>query len=200
MSSSRGVNWTPEEVEVMLQAVLSRGLAPTLIGSGKAPNRKLYAGVSKAMARKGHTRNPTQVQNKWKALKKEFFKATAAFQGEPTTVGWPKHYSLMPEAWLMAGRPDPATNRKGGSTACSSREEMGSQEAIHKEVGTEEETSSRSVEVPERRDSDTPRERDTEEDRDLERRLAVVERWLKKRKGAAKRLLAKQRAAEQAGQ
>uniref|UniRef100_A0ACB8F6Z3 Uncharacterized protein n=1 Tax=Sphaerodactylus townsendi TaxID=933632 RepID=A0ACB8F6Z3_9SAUR len=38
-----------------------------------------------------------------------------------------------------------------------------------------------------------------DEDRDLERRLAVVEKWMNRRKGAARRLLAKRRAAEKAG-
>uniref|UniRef100_A0ACB8FPE0 Uncharacterized protein n=1 Tax=Sphaerodactylus townsendi TaxID=933632 RepID=A0ACB8FPE0_9SAUR len=35
--------------------------------------------------------------------------------------------------------------------------------------------------------------------KDLERRLAVVEKWMNKRKGAARRLLEKRRAAEKAG-
>ncbi|XP_048338978.1 uncharacterized protein LOC125425415, partial [Sphaerodactylus townsendi] len=49
MSSSRGVNWSEEEVEAMILSVISRGVAPNLVGSGKAPNRKIYSGLSKAM-------------------------------------------------------------------------------------------------------------------------------------------------------
>uniref|UniRef100_A0ACB8E6T1 Uncharacterized protein n=1 Tax=Sphaerodactylus townsendi TaxID=933632 RepID=A0ACB8E6T1_9SAUR len=184
MSSSRGVNWSEEEVEAMILAVISRG-APNLVGSGKAPNRKIYSGLSKAMARRGHNRSPTQIQNKWKALKKEFLKLRAACSGEPSVAGRPKHYALMREAWLKAGGPEQTSEMKGGM--CGDTEGAlttagrSASETTTRAVGTQTEPSL---------DANC---------KDLERRLAVVEKWMNRRKGAARRLLEKRRAAEKAG-
>ncbi|XP_048338986.1 uncharacterized protein LOC125425619 [Sphaerodactylus townsendi] len=185
MSSSRGVNWSEEEVEAMILSVISRGVAPNLVGSGKAPNRKIYSGLSKAMARRGHNRSPTQIQNKWKALKKEYLKLRAACGGEPSVAGRPKHYSLMREAWLKAGGPEQTSEMKGGM----SRDTEG---ALTTAGRSATETTTRAVGTQTEPSLDANY-------RDLERRLAVVEKWMNRRKGAARRLLAKRRAAEKAG-
>uniref|UniRef100_A0ACB8FJM5 Uncharacterized protein n=1 Tax=Sphaerodactylus townsendi TaxID=933632 RepID=A0ACB8FJM5_9SAUR len=127
------------------------------------------------MARRGHNRSPTQIQNKWKALKKEYLKLRAACGGEPSVAGRPKHYSLMREAWLKAGGPEQTSEMKGGAASPTTK--------------TKEERSEGATQV----------QCSEDEDRDLERRLAVVEKWMNRRKGAARRLLAKRRAAEKAG-
>uniref|UniRef100_A0ACB8EYY4 Uncharacterized protein n=1 Tax=Sphaerodactylus townsendi TaxID=933632 RepID=A0ACB8EYY4_9SAUR len=212
MSSSRGVNWSEEEVEAMIQAVISRGVAPNLMGSGKAPNRKIYSGLSKAMARRGHNRSPTQIQNKWKALKKEFLKVRAACSGGSSRpAGRPKHYSLMREAWLKAGGPERTSEMKGGTASPTTKtEEKRSEEATQLQCSEDEGMSGdpqgaltpavHSASNTTTRAVGTQTEPSLDANyKDLERRLAVVEKWMNKRKGAARRLLEKRRAAEKAG-
>uniref|UniRef100_A0ACB8FL31 Uncharacterized protein n=1 Tax=Sphaerodactylus townsendi TaxID=933632 RepID=A0ACB8FL31_9SAUR len=88
----------------------------------------------------------------------------------------------MREAWVTAGSPEPAAPRKEGTTSRSSSSEMGSRTEKKRDVGTEEETSSSSSEMLEQQGSESLREKDPKEDAGLERRLAVVEKWMKKRK------------------
>uniref|UniRef100_A0ACB8FEE7 Uncharacterized protein n=1 Tax=Sphaerodactylus townsendi TaxID=933632 RepID=A0ACB8FEE7_9SAUR len=195
----------------MIQAVISRGVVPNLMGSRKAPNRKIYSGLSKAMARRGHNRSSTQIQNKWKVLKKEFLKVRAACSGEPSVAGRPKHYSLMREAWLKAGGPERTSEMKGGTTSPTTKtKEKRSEEATQLECSEDEGMSGdpqgaltpavHSASNTTTRAVDTQTEPSLDANyKDLERRLAVVEKWMNKRKGATKRLLAKRRAAEKAG-